>query len=138
MTTTAPRAQRSATLTFTQTILALQSFAAVFGSVAIYGLDRAGQIEVSPAVTWGGGLGLAVALMLATGVQKRPWGRWVGSILQLPMLAATAISPALGVVGTMFVVLWITALRLGGRIDKERAERLTRHTTGDDAQGDTG
>ena len=31
----------------------------------------------------------------------------------------------LAIMGGVFVVLWVVALRLGGRIDRERADRLT-------------
>ena len=38
------------------------------------------------------------------------------------MLAVGFFVPMMFVVGGIFVVLWIVALRLGGRIDRERAE----------------
>jgi len=44
-------------------------------------------------------------------------------VRDLAQIAAGVAVPASGVIGLMFLALWITALRLGGRIDRERAER---------------
>ena len=59
----------------------------------------------------------------AAGQQKKPWGKWLGWVLQVPMLLGFLIDPAIAIVGVMFLALWIAALRIGGRIDRERAER---------------
>jgi hypothetical protein len=111
-------------LVFCQATLGLQSLAALFAVLATWGLERADMVEISPALLWGGGLGLVLALGYATGQQRKPWGRWLGWFLQLPMLVAGFIVPAIAIIGVMFLAIWMTALRLGGRIDRERAERL--------------
>jgi hypothetical protein len=118
----APR-QRPATLIFTQTVLALQSLAALFATLVVFGLSRAGEVALAPGWMWGGGLGLMVALAYASGQQRKRWGRKVGWVLQAPMLVAGTVVPAIALIGGMFLVLWITGLRLGSRIDRERAER---------------
>ena len=64
-----------------------------------------------------------LSLLLAAGGLGRPGGYVVGSVLQGPVLAAGLLVPTMWVVGGVFVVLWVTALRLGGRIDRERTER---------------
>ena len=126
MTETPPaKPQRSARLVFTQAVLFLEAFAALFAVLAIYGLSRAGVVDIAAGWLWPAGLGLAVALALAAGMQARPGALVLGSVLQAPMLAAVVVSPPVAVVGVMFVVLWVTAIRLGGRIDRERAERNT-------------
>lgn len=117
------RPQRPARLVFTQAVLTLQGFAALFATLALGGLARGGAVDAPAALVWSGGLGLMAALLLAAGMQARPGGTVVGSVLQAPMLAAGLISLPVALVGGMFVMLWVTALRLGGRIDRERAER---------------
>lgn len=119
-----PRPQRPARLVFTQAVLTLQAFAALFATLAVAGLTRGGTVDAPSGAIWGAGLGLFVALLLASGMQSRRGGTAVGSVLQVPMLAAGVYSLPVTFVGGMFVVLWVTALRLGGRIDRERAERV--------------
>ncbi len=127
MTETQPRRQRPATLVFTQSVLALQAFTALFATLTVFGLAKGDALSDHPfgLIVWMviGGLALMLLLLLAAGVQQRPWGRWLGWILQVPMLAAGFVVPAIAVMGAIFVALWIMALRLGGRIDRERAER---------------
>ena len=114
---------RSATLTFTQAILGLQALAALFATTFVAGMANAGAVEASSGVIWGLGLWLMVMLGYAAGQQKKPWGRWLGWALQVPLLLGFFIDPAIAIVGVMFLALWIAALRIGGRIDRERAER---------------
>lgn len=127
MSETQAKPQRSARLIFTQTVLALQGIAALFAAIVSLGLGKAGMlggwVDVAPQALVIGGLVLMVLLLAASGVQQRSWGRWLGWALQAPMIAAGVAVPAIGVIGLMFLALWITALRLGGRIDRERAER---------------
>ncbi len=127
MSDTQPRAQRPAVLVFTQTVLALQAFVALFAALTVFGLAKADTLsDHSYGVVLGmllGGFVLMLLLLLAAGVQQRPWGRWLGWLLQVPMLVAGLVVPAIAALGVVFLALWITALRLGGRIDRERAER---------------
>lgn len=115
---TPPVRVRSARRQFAATTLALEAFVAGFAALVAYGLDAA-----RPAAVWGLGGALVLSLILAAGGLGRPGGYVVGSVLQVPVLAAGLVVPTMWVVGGIFVVLWVTALRLGGRIDRERAER---------------
>ena len=124
------RPPRSAALVFTQATLGLQSLAALFAVLATFGLGRAGVVDIPAGLLWGGGLGLVLALGYATGQQRKPWGRWLGWFLQLPMLLAGLIVPAIAIIGVMFLGIWILALRLGGRIDRERAQRSEEEAAG--------
>jgi hypothetical protein len=113
---------RSAKRQFTASILVLEAFVAAFAALVAFGLRTA-----DPAVVWGVGGALALSLVLAAGLVGRPGGYVVGSVLQAPLVAATAVSdPVMVVLGVVFVVLWVVALRLGGRIDREREEYLRR------------
>lgn len=109
---------RSARRQFAATILALEAFVVGFAVLVAYGLRAAG-----PGVVWGLGGALVASLVLAAGVVGRPGGYVVGSVLQFAVLAAGLVVPMMWVVGGVFVVLWVVALRLGGRIDVERAAR---------------
>lgn len=127
MTETQPRPQRPAILVFTQAVLALQAFTALFAALTVFGLARGEALSEHPysliLSMIVGGFVLMLLLLLAAGVQQRRWGRWLGWVLQVPMLVAGLVVPAIAVMGAVFVALWIMALRLGGKIDRERAER---------------
>lgn len=114
---------RSARLVFTQAVLGLQAFAALFATTFVVGMSNAQFVKASPGAIWGLGLWLVLMLGYAAGQQKKPWGVWLGWVLQAPLILGFFIDPAIAIIGVMFLVLWITALRLGGRIDHERAER---------------
>jgi membrane-bound ClpP family serine protease len=120
----APKPQRPATLTFTQAVLGLQVLAAFFATLASWGLSRTTEVSLSAGWIWAGGAVLMVALFYVAGKQKSKWGRIAGWVLQVPLIVAGLVVPAIAFIGVMFLVLWIMGLRIGGRIDRERAERL--------------
>lgn len=108
--------KRPATVLFAETMLLLEAFVALFATLVAYGL------RVAPAgAVWGVGLGLAALLAVLAGLQRHAWGRVAGSIAQVPLLALGFWVPMAWIVGGIFVVLWIAMLRLGTRIDRERA-----------------
>lgn len=117
------RPQRPAVLVFTQAVLLLQGFVALFATLVLWSFARNGLITVEPWMALAGGLTLMVALLYASGKQAKRWGRIVGWLLQVPMLAAVFLEPAVAVIGAIFLILWIMALRIGSRIDRERKER---------------
>ena len=128
--TAPPRPQRPATVIFTQTTLALQAFAALFAVLAVWGLARAGELEVSSAAVWGLGFGYVALLAYAVGQQGKPRGHAWGWAMQVPMLVAGFVLPAIAVIGVVFLAIWITGLRVGGKIDRERAERIAAEAHG--------
>ena len=109
---------RSARRQFAATILVLEAFVVGFAALVAFGLRVA-----EPAVVWGVAGALALSLVLAAGVLGRPGGYVVGSVLQVAVVAVGAAVPTMLVMGGIFAVLWVVALRLGGRIDRERSER---------------
>ena len=119
-----PRPQRPAKLVFTQAVLGLQAVGALFATTYVAGMSNAGAVQASAGAIWGLGLWFMLMLGYAAGQQKKSWGVWLGCALQAPMIIGFLIDPAIAIIGVMFLALWITALRLGGRIDRERAERL--------------
>ncbi|WP_030105379.1 DUF4233 domain-containing protein [Actinoalloteichus caeruleus] len=54
--------------------------------------------------------GLAVAMVLAAGVQGRSWGLPVAIALQVAMICCAFITPALGALGLVFGLVWVGLL----------------------------
>ena len=122
------RRKRSAKRQMAATTLATESLMVVFGTLVAYGL------RVAPAgPLWLAGGALALVLLLLSGMLGRPGGYLAGSLVQLPVLASGFVllaAPVTGagfgavilfVLAAVFVTLWVVSLRLGGRIDRERA-----------------
>lgn len=115
---TAPGPLRSARRQFASTILVLEAFVVLFAALVAYGLRVA-----APEVLWGVGGALGLALVLVAGMLRWPGAYVAGSVLQVALLLTGVVVPTMFLVGGIFVVLWVVALRLGGRIDRERRER---------------
>ena len=49
---------------------------------------------------------LALAMVVAACVQRRPWGLALGLALQVAMVAGWFVHPALGGLGVLFVLVW--------------------------------
>ena len=54
---------------------------------------------------------LAVLLILASGVQRRPQGLLIGTVLQVPLLLTGFFSSAMWLVGGVFVLIWAYLLQ---------------------------
>ena len=113
----AVRRKRPAKPQFTQTILVLEAVLVFFATLVAYGL----RLAPTATIWWVGGA-LALLLILLSGFVSRPGGYVAGSVAQVLVLAGGFWVPMMFVIGAIFVVLWAVALRLGGRIDLERAE----------------
>ena len=57
-------------------------------------------------------LALAGAMIVASGLQRRPWGLRLALGLQVVMIACGLLVPALGVMGVVFVLVWVALLLL--------------------------
>ncbi|UZN04819.1 DUF4233 domain-containing protein [Cellulomonas sp. S1-8] len=119
------RPKRPAKPQFTQATLMLEAFLVGFATLVAYGLRVA-----PPATVWTLGGVTCVVLILLSGYVGKPGGYVAGSVAQLAVLAFGVLVPLMFVVGGVFVVLWVVALRLGGRIDRERAEWDAAHPDG--------
>ena len=57
-------------------------------------------------------LTLAVLLILAAGVQRRPRGLIIGTVLQVPLVLTGLFNSVLWVIGGIFALLWLYLLQL--------------------------
>jgi len=117
-------------------VLVLEAFLVFFAVLA------ASRLTDAPAgLVWGGGLGLAVVLLLSSGLVRRPWGIALGWVLQLVVLLGGLVLPAMFALGGLFVLVWFGMLRLGRKVDGDRAafvERWGHPDTWDDGQPPAG
>jgi hypothetical protein len=55
---------------------------------------------------------LALLLILAAGVQRRPWGPVAGTVLQVPLLLTGLFSSVMWIVAGAFVLIWLYLLQV--------------------------
>lgn len=114
--------KRPAKRQFTQAMLVLEAFLVLFATLVAFGLRVA-----PPAAVWTLGGVTAVVLLALSGYVGRPGGYVAGTLAQVGVLAFGVLVPMMYGIGAVFVVLWVVALRLGGRIDAERAAWDAQH-----------
>lgn len=119
------RPKRPAKPQFTQMTLLLEAFVVAFATLVAYGLRVA-----PPATVWTLGGVTFVVLVLLSGYVGRPGGYVAGTLAQLAVLGFGVLVPMMYGVGAVFVAMWFVSLRLGGRIDRERAEWDAAHPQG--------
>ena len=57
-------------------------------------------------------LALAVLLILASGLQRRPWGLMAGTVLQLPLLLTGLFNSVMWFVAGIFLLVWLYLLQV--------------------------
>lgn len=67
------------------------------------------------------GLGLTVACLLAAGLLRRAWGYYLGWAIQAAAIVLGFEVTAMFALGVIFLALWVTAVRLGRMIDRDRS-----------------
>nr|BFF17899.1 hypothetical protein GCM10025730_14200 [Promicromonospora thailandica] len=126
------RPKKSALVQFTSTTLLLEVFLVLFATLVVWSLRDSEfgrgplRIESAPVIWVLGGV-LVLVLLVLSRAQGSPAGRAAGTVAQLPVLAMGLLVPMMFLVGGIFVVLWVYALRLGARVDRERAEYDAAH-----------
>lgn len=129
----APRKQRPALVVFSQTTLLLESLATFFATLVTWGLGRADVVDVSTGAVWVAGSALAAGFAFASGRANMRWGRILGWILHAPLIAGGLWVPEIAIVGVVFLGIYALGVRLGSRIDRERAEFASRADAEEDA-----
>jgi hypothetical protein len=80
-------------------------------------------------------LALAVVTIVAAGLVRRRGGLWVGSVVQVLVLACGFSVPALGLIGALFALLWVAAIVVGRRGEALRTARAAAPTPGGPSSG---
>ncbi len=115
-----PKKRRSVKVLFGSTVLLLEAFAVLFGTLVSFGLHRD---EYPTALLLAGGGLLSAALIGACAFLSRPVGIKVGWFLQVLIVATGFVEPMMFVVGVLFGAAWWYAMSTGSRLDRENKER---------------
>ena len=124
--------RRSALVQLTSLTLLLEACCVVFAAVALFGLresvDEKGPLGITdPAQIWVVGGVLVVLLLVLSRLTSKPVGLAGGTIAQALVLATGLALPMMFLVAAVFVATWIASLRIGSRVDRERAEYDAAH-----------
>ncbi|KAE8762340.1 DUF4233 domain-containing protein [Georgenia thermotolerans] len=114
----APRPPGSARKTLAMSVLVSEVFIVLFASLVAFGLRLA-----EPGVVWAIGGAAMLACALCAGLLRHRLGYVLGSVIQALLLLSGFVLPMMFIVGAIFAVIWVVALRVGSRIDVERQER---------------
>ena len=76
------------------------------------------------------GLGLTVACVVTAGLLRRTWAYYLGWAIQVGALLLGFEVAAMFALGAIFLVLWLTAFRLGRTIDRDRRATGPQATAG--------
>ena len=114
---------RSVKVMFASTILVLEAFVAFFSTLAVFGHHFSDPVEIKILI-WAVGLAVAAVLMLLPAQLKSSWGYTTGWVLQVALLALSALTLPLTLIVVAGVVgCWWYGLRAGTRLDAENKAR---------------
>jgi hypothetical protein len=83
--------------------------------------------HVRGAVAGGVGGGIAIAAIVLAGfVGKRRWALIAGSVLQLVVIAAGVLLPAMYVLGVIFTALWFGGIKLARKWEAAEAAQASK------------
>ena len=114
-----PRPPASARRLFSTSILASEVFVVFFAALVAMGLRLA-----PTGIIWAVAGALMVLAVAAAGTLRTRLGYPLGWLVQAALLAVSILVPTMLVLTVVFVVMWVIAQRVGGRIDRERRERI--------------
>lgn len=114
---------RSPRRTLAAATLSLEAFVVFFAGLVAKDLS-----DLPTGAALGLFSGLALACLLTAGLLRRPWGYPLGWVIQAAAVASGFWVPVMVVLGLIFAVLWAVALRVGRRIERERAEYAARES----------
>jgi hypothetical protein len=110
------RRPRSVRATLASIVLAIEFVVVLLAALVVWGLR-----DLPPAAALGGGAGLLVVIVIAAALARSTVGIALGWLVQVVLLAAGAVQPAVGVVGLLFGAFWLYCMIVGGRIDRREA-----------------
>jgi fatty acid desaturase len=111
-----PRPRRSLRRTLAAAVLGFEGLTVFFAA-----LVAMTQSSLGRTTALGSGGALAVACLVAAGLLRSPVGTAFGWVLQVLIVVIGVWVPMMFFLGAVFAALWLTALRVGGRIDREKA-----------------
>jgi hypothetical protein len=90
----------------------------VMGFALLLAMENHGALALSL------GGALAISILLTAGAMKRMTGWYLGSLLQVALIAYGAVVPAMYFLGALFATLWISAFLIGRKGEAIRAALL--------------
>jgi len=93
------------------TVLVFEAMVVFFASLVASQLS-----DLSLGVVLAGGAALALVLLIVAGLLRFRWAYWLGSALQVVLVATGFVVPAMFFMGAVFAALWVAALRIGSRL----------------------
>jgi Protein of unknown function (DUF4233) len=96
------------------TVLAME---AVIALLAIVPAKVLGHVSAGTAAAVCGAIAI-VAIVLSGYVGRRPWALYVGSALQLAVIAAGVLVPVMYILGVIFTALWFTGIWLARKLER--------------------
>lgn len=103
-------------------VLVLEAFVVFFAALVATRRTDLGQ---GRALVLGGGL--ALVLLLLPALLRRPWGYALGWLAQVVLIGAGFVVPLMFLLGSVFAALWVVSLRMGRRIERDRAAYAAPH-----------
>ena len=107
-------APRSVKRTLATIVLGFEVIVVALAALVIFGLQA-----LPPWLALGGGAVLGLAMVAVLALLRYEWASVVGWILQLIMVAAGFLNPAMFFVGGMFAAMWAYCMIAGSRIDNQ-------------------
>jgi hypothetical protein len=91
--------------------------------VALFGALVASQLSgLAQGTALAGGAALALACLVVAALLRFRWGYWLGSALQVVLIATGFVVPAMFFMGALFAALWLATLRIAARIQASADE----------------
>jgi hypothetical protein len=69
-------------------------------------------------------IGVAVLLVVLSGLQRRPWAIWVNLAVQLVLIAGFVVDAAIGFVGVLFAGVWLLLVYLRAEVRRRQEQGL--------------
>ncbi|MEV1129558.1 DUF4233 domain-containing protein [Agromyces sp. NPDC049794] len=116
------RTARSAKQTLGAMVLAFEVIVVFLAALVIWGLapTENSTFDLPPWVALAAGGVLIVCLIVTIGLLRFSWGFIVGWVLQVLIIAAGFLNPAMFIVGAIFGGMWWYGMIAGARIDRNR------------------
>ncbi len=87
------------------------------------GVVTIGMTDIGTGTSLSLGLGLAVLCVIAAGLLPHRIGYALGWLVQVVSIGLGFVTLPMFFLGVVFAALWVAAVVLGARIDREKAER---------------